>query len=193
MSNRWDVFDVAFVGTSLTWSLTREDGYWQSFLHRTLQPQVSRPLRFYDFGVSGDTSAGMLARIGTPAGMRPRLAVIEVGMNDANTSVALATFASNVTSIINAFKTSDASTKIALMTMNPAISPASGTLVSNLPSYYQKLRDLSTSEGVYLFDNTASWGTPNTTQIPDGVHPTVAAVRATMVPNLVTDIGGLVT
>ena len=99
----------------------------------------------------------------------------------------------NVTSIINAFKSSDATTKIALMTMNPAISPASSTLVSNLPSYYQKLRDLAASESVELFDNTVSWGTPDTTQIPDGVHPTVAAVRTTMVPNLVTAIGSLIT
>lgn len=183
----WTPFDVAFIGTSLT----SGRAYWQENLNRRMSLLAEYPIVFYDFGRSGATSNTLVNDAVSPSKMRVRAVVIECGMNDANLSVPIATFENNIKSMVNGFKDSDSTTAIFLMTMNPAIFPAPSSLIAALPSYYQKIRDLSSSEGVGLVDNTPSWGTPTTVQIPDGVHPTYAEAQGVVVPNLLTALSPL--
>lgn len=189
MSNRWDLFDIAFLGTSLTANAICD---WQPNFRSVLQAAVVRPVRLYDFGHPGAVATTLVTDSASITRMRPRMVVIEVGMNDAYAAVDLTAFGSSVTTIINAVKAADAATEIALMTMNPAISPAGAAQIAALPNYYQKLRDLSTSESVLLIDNTPDWGSPTNVEIPDGIHPTHDAAVQILVPNLIAVIAPLI-
>jgi lysophospholipase L1-like esterase len=151
------------------------------------------PIVFYDFGRSGATSNTLVNVAVSPSKMRVRAVVIECGMNDANLSVPLATFENNIKAMVDGFRASDSSTEILLMTMNPAISPASNALISALPAYYQTMRDLSSSLGIGIIDNTPSWGSPTTVQIPDGVHPTPESAQEVIIPNLLSVLGPMIT
>jgi lysophospholipase L1-like esterase len=189
MSERWGVFDIAFLGTSLT---ANSICYWQPTFRANLQQSSVRPVRLYDFGHPGAVAANLVADSAAIVRMRPRLVVIEVGMNDAYASVDLTSFGNDVTTIIDNVRAADATTLVALMTMNPAISPAPSYQIAALPDYYQKLRDLAASKATALIDNTPTWGSPTDTQIPDGVHPTHDEAVRVIVPNASAVIGPLI-
>lgn len=185
---RRPLFDIAFMGTSLTCRQT--SGYWLDDFGTLLRKQVARPIRVYDFGVSGAKSADGLALVASVVRMRPRCVVIEYTMNDAVTvnNVSVATMKANLTSIATSIASGSPGTRIALMTMNPAISTGA-TEVPNLATYYQGVRDVAAALGAGLIDNTPLWGTPTASQIPgSGVHPTRDAVLAIAVPNMLSAI-----
>lgn len=190
--SRWDLFDVAFIGTSLTARQT--SGSWLDACQSVLQLQVGRPLRFYDFGVPGATSAMGLAAIGSAVRMRPKCTVVEFSMNDSVTAldISVATMKANLTSMVAAIAAGSADTQIFLMTMNPAIAPGAVN-VPNLASYYQGVRDVAAAQGVGLIDNTPLWGTPSSGQmLSDGIHPTGAAALAVVVPSVVGAIAPII-
>ena len=74
---------VAFLGDSLTsgWRLSEEEAY-PALLGRTFTER-DRPIRVLNAGVSGETAAEGLARIGDVLQHRPDVLVVALGINDA--------------------------------------------------------------------------------------------------------------
>lgn len=72
-------------------------------------------------GISGDRTDQMIARMGKILNLRPNVIVIEAGTNDFSQSVPLATVIANYTTIINAFKSINAT--ILALTVFPRYSP----------------------------------------------------------------------
>lgn len=187
------VYDIAFMGTSLT---SNRVGGWQASFKQWMQKSAAVNVRCYDAGIPGWTSAQGLAYSNRCALLKPRAVVIEYGMNDCppGAGISVAQFKDNVTAIVGLFKAVSPETDIFLMTMNPVVAPpGSSTNAAALPAYYQGLRDLAVSENVGLIDVAPLWGTPTTGQIPDGVHPTLAAAHAVLIPKLLTTFVPLVT
>lgn len=96
-------------------------------------------------------------------------------MNDAGVAT-VDDFKLALGTMINTVGTRVSVDHIFLMTMNPAISPASSGTIAGVPEIYQGLRDLATARGTGLIDNHPLWTSPTTTDITDGIHPTMAAL-----------------
>lgn len=180
--SRWALFDIACIGTSLTYQGV---GGWQENLRNRLRLLTPRPVRTYDFGKSAATTVNAPS-ISTPARMRPQVALIEYAMNDAITanSISVATFQTNLGNMVDAYQDEMPGSSIFLMTMNPTIDAAAAA-TPNLSLYYQAVRDVATAKSVGLIDNYPEWGTPTSGDIPDGVHPTPEIAAEVLVPNII--------
>ena len=169
----WDVFNVAVIGTSLSAGQA-----WQPVVRSRLQLLTDRPIIFHDFGRPGFSSVQLRDTVGSkPANINPRKLIIECGMNDAGVTL-ISTFKNQVQDIINMAAGRISMSDILLMTMNPAIAPAPTVTINGCPVIYQGLRDLAASNNCGLIDNHPLWTSPTTTDIPDGVHPTIAALKS---------------
>jgi hypothetical protein len=84
-------------------------------------------------------------------------------------------------------------TLIYLMTMNP---PIGGSVAGrpNIESYNDIYRDLAaTMAGVDLIDVAPGWAGATTTEIPDNIHPTLAAQNSILVLAMVAALNGVIT
>src|ERR1700709_1269989 len=73
---------VIFLGVSLTAGLGLDENQaYPALLHRALHKE-GVPARVINAGVSGDTTAGGLARLGWLLGQHPALVVVGLGAND---------------------------------------------------------------------------------------------------------------
>lgn len=187
----WNTFDFLFLGTSLT--SKRTSGAWIDRFQRRMQLTTERPIRCYDFGAPGRTSLYGLQNLDMPLRMKPAVAVLEYGMNDAWPPAGISTteFRSNIEAICAAFVAQSPATRVFLMTMNPAIAPGASD-VPNLLAYYQELRNVASAKGLGLIDVTPAWGVPTSAQLPDGIHPTDAAIDAVLLPFLLATLGPVV-
>ncbi|RYG64785.1 hypothetical protein EON80_18580 [bacterium] len=91
--------------------------------------------------------------------------------------------------------------EIILQTMNPTYDAANseafaGSRRPDLDRYYDVYRSVARERNLLLIDNTAMWnvialGEPERFQelIPDGAHPTPAAIRSLLVPHLLSELG----
>lgn len=122
-------------------------------------------------------------------------------MNDSSTthSITRAHAISGATTVVNAFQAIGVpNSHIFLMTMNPVIASGSADAATrtSVPDYYQDYRDLATTLGIGLIDNYPAWtasGLVNTTNIPDGIHPTLEAFEAVTVPTMAGVLAPLMT
>jgi lysophospholipase L1-like esterase len=191
---RRDVFDVAFVGDSLTSSPNTTD--WQPAAMSALGRYTSRPTRNYDFGKPAQTTVYGLTQVAGMAALRPAVAVIAFGMNDSDStgSINVTTFDQNIRQMVTGITGASPATKVVLMTMNPVVAGAS-TLASNrtqVPNYYAALRVVASDLHLSLIDNYPLWGTPTTATIPDGLHPIVSEQLRIIVPNVIATLSTLV-
>lgn len=186
------IYDIAFHGTSLT---SDRVGNWQDSFTNRILASSGKSVRCYDFGLPGGTSLDIYNNSSAGVLLKPWAAVIEAGMNDCppGNGISVAQMKTNVLNLINLYKAVSINTKLFIMTMNPiVVPPGSSTNAAALPSYYQGLRDLqAVTSGVSLIDVHPLWGTPNSTQIPDGVHPTLVAENAVLVPKLISTFSPL--
>jgi hypothetical protein len=185
------VFDVACFGTSLTTSnVTRE---WQAELQNRLQTGASAIVRMYSVGSGGVASDWGIANVQRVIDTRARAAVIEFGINDAWTAKAISLSQSfaNTRGIVQAIKAALPAMSIFLVTTNPALGAAAAERPL-LASYYAQYATLATQESVGLVDNYPGWGASNTSEIPDGLHPALPALRAKHLPGLVAALRPLV-
>jgi lysophospholipase L1-like esterase len=185
------VFDIAFHGTGLTENVGGH--WWQSAFASRLLAENNKSVRPYDFGSSGATAAAIRTDAGPGKRLRPWAAVFEAGANDCIQSVPVATYSANLAGLINDYKAASPGTRLFLMTTNPFVSPpVSAPLKAALPAYYQAMRDLAAATpGVTLIDVYPDWGSPNTGQIPDGIHPALAALKTVLIPKLLTTFAPL--
>lgn len=184
---QWTPFDIAFDGTSLTNRMV--SGFWQDALEDRLRLLSARPLRFYDLGTPGGTLASTAATTGTINRMRPAAIVIEYGMNEATGKLSLATFKLQLEARIAGYRSAAPSARVVLMTMNPAIPPAT---TSGVGQYYAVMRSVAAALQLPMIDCEPVWGAPTIEQIPDGVHPTRAANLAVTVPTALAALTPLV-
>ncbi len=195
------VFDIAFVGTSLTkgsgsanpGSGPVDGGSWIPKTQRALQAGKKSLVKTYNFGFPGQNSDYGLANTGLFAPLRAKAYVFEFCINDGATTqlLSLAQARQNLLGMANQILARTPDAKIALMTMNPAI----GSAVSvrpNISDYHENYRTYAASQGWLLIDNALTWGGVTTTQIPDGVHPLLAEVESRLVPNIVSVLGPLI-
>lgn len=91
---------VVVLGDSLTAGpgLDRDETY-PAVLQRMAR-EASYPHRFYNAGVSGDTTTGARARLAAALDMNPRVLVVALGANDGLRGVPVATVRDNLAAIV---------------------------------------------------------------------------------------------
>jgi acyl-CoA thioesterase-1 len=108
---------VLFIGTSLTAGLGVEaDSAYPAIIGRRLD-SLHLPLRAVNAGVSGETSAGALRRMGWILQERPAAVVLETGANDGLRGLDADSTRANIEAIIDAIRTRDSIVPIVLVGM----------------------------------------------------------------------------
>lgn len=183
-------FDIACIGTSLTTG--PNSGSWQAGIVARLTPGAPRPIITYDLGYGGWNSRDHgLANIGTVARLRARVVLIEFIMNDANINngISVAESQSNHQAMIDAIKAASPGTQIYLMTMNPTVGRSDRP---NMVDYNAMYQSLAASNGIGFIDNYPLWDGATTVEIPDGIHPTAAAVATRTTVNVANTLAPLI-
>jgi lysophospholipase L1-like esterase len=199
------IFDIACIGTSLT-AGTGNNGAgglpYGSFipeLVKALSPGKQSHIRIYNLGIAGGLSSDSLSTsLPIALNLKPKAVFIENLMNDClgagSGGLSTSSTSTNNTSIITSLKALPNPPAIYLVTMNPvAGAGAAATARSNLATYNAVYSTLAGSQSVNLIDCFTAWGAGNTTDIPDGVHPTLAANIAKLIPTMVSAITGSIT
>jgi hypothetical protein len=186
---------IATCGTSLTYN--GNVNIWQRQVERGLREGKQTIARIYNFGEDGQDSSGGLFFLYRALQTRPEIVSLEYSMNDAylprNISVAQAQ--ANHLNMIGQLRANDPNVKICLMTMNPPVSGGSIPLTDrpNWAAYTQMYRDLAASDlSITLIDNAPNWAGVTVSEIPDGVHPTKAAVSTRSVPTMISSLRPLI-
>jgi acyl-CoA thioesterase-1 len=124
--------------------------------------------RVVNMGISGDTTAGGLARINTAVALKPAIVLLELGGNDGLRGLPLATTRDNLDRMIAAFERGGARVVLAGMTLPPNYGPdyirTFEAIFSGLAAKYKLplipflLQDIATRDMRYFQR--------------DGIHPT---------------------
>ena len=184
---------VLLVGTSLT-----SRGDWPGLLQDRLSACAGRRVRVERLALAGASSnwgrKALEARLADRTAPRPGLVVIEFSINDASLLRGVPLFQSrrNHLDMLQLVRASGASAFLA--TRNPAF----GWKAAMRPgqSRYQALyRTLARQQGAGLIDSIPEWRAlaPATRHalLPDGLHPTPAAMETIAVPALEDALGPL--
>jgi hypothetical protein len=194
-------FKIAMLGTSLTSGESLAGGPWQPDLIAAIGAHDGYLFETHNFGIGGgrSTTAISSGAVANAAALNAQVATIEFNINDCVDAqsdpayVSLGQAQANLQSIIATLRAGNPTIQIFLMTMNPVIgSGTSITLRHRLPDYNTMYRNRALSEGVGLIDGAPAWGTPTSTEIPDGIHPTRVAMASVQVPLIASAVTALV-
>ena len=126
-----------------------------------------------NLGISGDTTAGGLARVNTGVALKPALVLLELGGNDGLRGLPLAMTRENLEQMIAAFQRVGARVVLAGMTLPPNYGPdyihGFETIYSGLAAKYKLplipflLQDIATRDMRYFQR--------------DGIHPTAEGAQ----------------
>lgn len=173
---------VVFLGDSLTagYGLGEEEG----FPARLGEALVSRGLAVYvvNAGVSGDTSAGGLARLDWLMQQRPRVVVIGLGANDGLRGLPLERTEANLREIVRTVRASGAEVLLLGMRIPPNYGADYAGAFAAL--YPRLARELDVPLVPFLLEGVAAQ--PELNQA-DGIHPTAEGqklVAANVLPYL---------
>jgi acyl-CoA thioesterase-1 len=157
---------VIFLGDSLTAGLGLDEAQaYPALLDRDLR-QARIPARVINAGVSGDTTAGGLARIGWLLGQHPSLVVVGLGANDGLRGLPLAEVETNLRQIIGRSRAAGA--RVLLLGMR--IPPNYGPYADQFTALYPKLaKELNVPLVPFLLDKVGGIRSLNQA---DGIHPT---------------------
>lgn len=141
------------------------------------------PVRIYNFGISGATSANMIDNTDTVVGRRvqygqfnPDVAIIEGGIiNDWRTSVPVATSKANLTTLVQTLKAAKGGTcKVILLT--PVFDSGTAGTTAQQDLYVAAMKEVTDEQDVFLVDvrpTFRSWDYANSQGwMSDTVHPT---------------------
>lgn len=181
---------IGLIGTSLSSGPSSRE--WFGECCRLIESNTGKRIVPYSMGKPGSYSSWGAANIGNLARLRPDVALIEFLINDSYTGSGISVSESecNHQDMIDALKAANANVTIALMTMNPAI----GSKASEHPSlttYNAMYASLATANSIELIDVYSEWGTPTSGQIPDGLHPTLDALRDVTIPVVASEVAAL--
>lgn len=186
-------FTFGVLGTSLSHGATRDHSYVREVVS-TLQAGKQDTVRCVNMSVDGGSSQSAgLPLYESVARLRLNAILIEYSMNDC--AIGDVTDAQNRhDQIIDGIRAISPMTQIFLMTMNTLLGSSAPVLArSTLASHYQMYRDRAPIKSVGLIDNTPAWAGATLMDLPDGLHPTIAAHRARTVPGVVAALAPLVT
>ena len=185
-------FRIVALGTSLT-----RNAAWPDELSRRLSACAGRPVsvvRVARAGASSDWGRGQAAAV---AALEPDLVLVEFAVNDADIrgGQTLKTSLANHLSLITALAARAPGAGVMLMTMNTATG-LRGLLRPWLAAHHAQYRSLAAAEGLGLVDLAPLWaaalaGEEGRALMPDGLHPTDAAVAAVALPAMTAGIGRL--
>ena len=163
---------VVFLGDSLTAGLgVGED---EAFPERTrlLLDAEGVAIRIVNAGVSGDTTAGGLARVDWLLGQEPQILVVGLGANDGLRGLALEETEANLRAIVERARAGGARVLLLGMLLPPNYGP---DYTEGFQRIFSRLADeLEVSLVPFLLAGVA--GIPELNQA-DGIHPTVAGHR----------------
>ena len=184
---------ILALGDSLTagYGLKQGEGFADQL--QTAFRKMGRPVTVINGGVSGDTSAGGLARIDWALGDQPQVVIVELGANDMLRGVSPGSTKANLAAIIEKAKASGA--RVLLCGMK-AQRNLGADYVAQFDAIYP---DLAKQENVTLYpffmdgiirpDGTADQALLQ----GDGLHPTeagAALIVQRMMPVLLPLVGG---
>ena len=125
------------------------------------------PHRVINAGVSGDTTAGGLRRVGAVLALQPAIVILELGANDGLRGIGLDEIRANLEAIIRRLRAAGVAVVLAGMKLPPNYGPA---YTDRFAAMYDRL---AREQGVVLMpfflDGVAA--RPEFNQ-PDGIHPT---------------------
>lgn len=161
---------VLFFGTSLTAGLGLEINQSYPALIQQRLDSLGYNFQVINAGLSGDTSASALNRIGWVFSPDTDILVLEMGANDGLRGIPLEETKRNLQAIIDTAKTKNPEVKIILagMQMPPNMGPEYTNAFKNLFPDLAEKNELSLIP--FLLDGVG--GVPELNQ-PDGIHPTV--------------------
>jgi acyl-CoA thioesterase-1 len=165
---------VIFLGTSLTAGLGLDpDQAYPAVIQRKLD-SLRLPWRAVNAGVSGETSAGALRRLGWLLRDRPAVLVLETGANDMLRGENLDSTRANLAAIVRRAATADPGLTIVLAGME-----AAPNLGPRYAAQFRALfRDLAAHEHLPLIPFLLQGvGGVDSLNQADGIHPTAAGQR----------------
>jgi len=178
---------ILALGDSLTagYGLNKQDGFTEQ-LQTALRTQ-GQDVVVINAGVSGDTSAGGLARLDWALADKPNAAIVELGANDGLRGLEPQETRTNLKAILDKLVAKNIPTLLTGMLAPPNLGEQYGQEFSAI------YPDLAKRDGVTLYpfflDGVAA--NPALNQ-PDGIHPTkegVAAIVDRVLPYVSTIIG----
>jgi len=173
---------VVFLGDSLTAGLgLEEEQAWPAHVAAALAAE-GRPIRMVNAGVSGDTTAGGLARLGWLLRQQPDVVVVELGANDGLRGAPIAEIESNLRQIVERIRSAGA--KVLLCGMRIPTNYGPEYTAAFFAVYAKLAHELHVPEVPFLLEGVG--GHPDLTQA-DGLHPTAAGheiVAKTVLPYL---------
>jgi acyl-CoA thioesterase I len=158
---------IAAFGDSLSAGYGVDTGYsYPDFLQKDLDRAGYR-YHVVNAGISGDTTAGGLARAGTVTQLAPKIAILELGGNDGLRGLPLASTRANLDEIVQALRKSGAKIVLAGITLPPNYGP---DYIHEFEGIYKGLAAKYRLPFIpFLFEGVA--GVPGMMQ-PDGIHAT---------------------
>jgi acyl-CoA thioesterase-1 len=165
---------ILALGDSLTagYGLKQGEGFADQL--QTAFRKMGRPVTVINGGVSGDTSAGGLARIDWALGDQPQVVIVELGANDMLRGLSPDSTKANLAAIIEKAKTAGAKVLLCGMKAQRNLGP---DYVQQFDAIYP---DLARQEGVTLYPFfmdgiiRADGSADRTLLQGDGLHPTEA-------------------
>lgn len=157
---------VVFLGDSLAAGLHLAADQAFPAVTQALLAEEGLPFRLVNAGVSGDTSAGGLARLDWLLSQEPDLLVLELGANDGLRGVSIASLRSNLREIIE--RTRAAGVPVLLLGLR--LPPSYGEYATEFDAVYPALAEELDVPFVPFFMRGV--GGVREMNLPDGLHPT---------------------
>jgi acyl-CoA thioesterase I len=172
---------VVFLGDSLTAGLgLNEDEAYPAVVERELRKE-GKDVRILNAGVSGDTTAGGLSRLGWLLGQKPGVVVVALGANDGLRALPLEETEKNLREIIRRAK--EAGAHVLLLGMR--IPPNYGPYADDFAAMYPRLaEEMDVPLVPFLLEGV---GGDRALNQADGIHPTAKGqeiMAKTVVPYL---------
>ncbi len=164
-----DAPTVAFLGDSIAAGLhlARHEAF-PAVLQRRLTA-AGRPFHLVNAGVSGDTTAGGLARVDWVMRRAPQIVVVELGANDGLRGQPLDAIEANLRAIVAGLRERGARVLLLGMRLPPNYGP---DYTSGFATLYERVADdLDVAAVPFFMEGVA--GEPDL-NLPDGLHPTPA-------------------
>lgn len=183
---------VAVMGTSLT-----ADSGWPDALVEALSACAGEPVPLVRAARAGATSAWGQEQAAYVAAAEPRLVLIEFLANDADILDGLWLSESRTAheAILDVLRAGAPDAVIALVVMSPATG-LRGLVRPFAGDFAAMYHALSATRHVHLIDLGPAWDAALRANgaaalLPDGLHPTEAAVRAVALPVLVAEVAAM--
>jgi len=158
---------IVFLGDSLTAGLGLEEGDAYPALVGEALAARGLPVRVVNAGVSGDTTAGGLARLDWLLTQKPAVVVVALGANDGLRAQPLPAIEATLREIVQRAKAAGARVLLAGMRMPPNYGPE---YTRDFEAIYPRLaKELAVPLLPFLLEGVAA--DPKLNQ-PDGIHPT---------------------